>query len=328
MGPADVARSVRKPTPTTSTGEGAHGSGVPHRGPGRCASRVGPPRPAARRGAGVLAAGGRHRCGWLMCGGCRGTGIRATRTRLWLKQSVRWEWERRYGCGPWSFTPWGPHSSLSIWTRCCAPAQAGQVRPERGAQPAVVQVGDQVRFARRIVHRGRAGLRRGGAEARTVTTAPAVTSAPAVTTVQAVIAVQARGPVARDRRSVALDTPVAGRGHPVRVRGAGHRHVRPPQHQVGRVPPVAGLRYVRLVAEHLRGGDRQIRVPVVERHHRRADQRHEPGARRVRGHRHRRDRGETGDSVRPVLLQGVHMSRRGKLQRLVPGDAHDPELVC
>ncbi|GGZ17473.1 hypothetical protein GCM10010300_71660 [Streptomyces olivaceoviridis] len=48
-----------------------------------------------------------------------------------------------------------------------------------------------------------------------MTAAPAVTSAPAITTVQAVIAVQvviavqARGPVARDRRSVALDRGVA-----------------------------------------------------------------------------------------------------------------------
>ncbi len=121
---------------------------------------------------------------------------------------------------------------------------------------------------------------------------------------------------------------VAGFGHPVGVRCAGHRHIGTPQHQVRRVPPVARLRNVGLVAEDLRRGDRQVRVPVVEREHRRADQRHEPGADRVRGHRHRRDRGEPGDPVGPVLPQGVHMGGGRDLQRLVPADPHQPALAA
>ena len=120
---------------------------------------------------------------------------------------------------------------------------------------------------------------------------------------------------------------VAGLGHPVRVRGAGHRDVRAPEDQVGGVPPVAGLRDVGLVAEHLRRGDGQVGVPVVEREHRRADQRHEPRTGRVRHHRHRRDRREAGDPVRPVLLDRVHVGRSDHLRRLVPGRADEPALA-
>jgi hypothetical protein len=45
---------------------------------------------------------------------------------------------------------------------------------------------------------------------------------------------------------------VAGFGHPMCVRGARHRDVGSPHQQVGGVPPVAGLRDVGLVPEHLR----------------------------------------------------------------------------
>ncbi len=120
---------------------------------------------------------------------------------------------------------------------------------------------------------------------------------------------------------------VAGLGHPVRVRRPRDRHVGAPQHQVGRVPPVAGLRYVRLVAEDLRGGDRQVRVPVVEGQHRRADQRHEPGAHRVRGHRHRGDRGEARHPVGPVGVDGVHVGGGRDLQGLLPCHAHQAALA-
>ena len=41
-------------------------------------------------------------------------------------------------------------------------------------------------------------------------------------------------------------------GHPVGVRGAGHRDVGAPHHQVGGVPPVTRFRDVGLVTEHLR----------------------------------------------------------------------------
>ena len=116
--------------------------------------------------------------------------------------------------------------------------------------------------------------------------------------------------------------------HPVRVRRPRDRQVRTPHDQVAGVPPVAGLRYVGLVAEHLRRRDRQIGVPVVERQHRPADQRREPGAGRVRHHRHRRNRGEPGDPVRPPFLQRVHVRRRDELGRLVPGRADQPALAA
>jgi hypothetical protein len=97
---------------------------------------------------------------------------------------------------------------------------------------------------------------------------------------------------------------VAGLGHPVRVGGAGHRDVRAPHHQIRGVPPVARLRHVGLVAEDLRGGDREVGVPVVEGEHRRADEAHETGPRGMRHHRHRGDGREPGDTVGAVCLDG------------------------
>ena len=121
---------------------------------------------------------------------------------------------------------------------------------------------------------------------------------------------------------------VAGLGHPVRVRSAGDRDVGAPHQQVGGVPPVARLRHVGLVAEHLRRGHRQVGVPVVERRHRAADQLDEPRTDRVAHHRHRRDRGETRDAVRPVGPDGVHVRRGDHLHRLVPGDPHVTALAA
>ena len=115
---------------------------------------------------------------------------------------------------------------------------------------------------------------------------------------------------------------VARLGHPVRVRGAGHRQVRPPHDQVARVPPVGGLRHVGLVTEHVRGRDRQVGVPVVEAQHGRPDQRQEPGPRGVRHHAHRRDRREAEHPVGAVLLDRVDVCRSDHLDRLVPGRAH------
>ena len=117
-----------------------------------------------------------------------------------------------------------------------------------------------------------------------------------------------------------LRSPVTDLGHPVRVRGAGDRHVGAPHHQVRGVPPVTGFRHVGLVAEHLRGGHRQVGVPVVERRHRAAHQFDEPRPGGVRHHRHRRDRREPGDPVRPVPGDGVHVRGGGDLGGLVPAD--------
>ena len=120
---------------------------------------------------------------------------------------------------------------------------------------------------------------------------------------------------------------IARLGHEVRVRGAGDRQVGAPHQQVGGVPPVAGLRHVGLVAEHLRRGDRQVGVPVVERKDRAADQRQEAGAGGVRHLRHRRDRREADDPVRPVRLDRVHVSGRHQLRDLRPRRPHEPALA-
>ncbi len=124
-----------------------------------------------------------------------------------------------------------------------------------------------------------------------------------------------------------LLTPVARLRHPVRVRRPGHRDIGAPHHQIRGVPPVTRLRHVRLVAEDLRRGHGKVRVPVVERQHRRADQRVEARTRCVRHHRHRRNRRETRDPVGAVRLDRVHMSGRDELHRLVPARPHQAALA-
>ena len=121
---------------------------------------------------------------------------------------------------------------------------------------------------------------------------------------------------------------VAGLGHEVRVRGAGQRDVRAPHDQVARVEPVRRLRDVGLVAEDLRGGHRQVRVPVVERQHRAADQLVEAGAGAVGQHRHRRDDREAGQAVRAEALDRVHVRGGDDLHRLVPRRAHQAALAA
>ena len=125
-----------------------------------------------------------------------------------------------------------------------------------------------------------------------------------------------------------LGAAVAHLGHPVCVGRAGDRDVGAPHHQVRRVPPVAGLRHVGLVAEHLRRGHRQVGIPVVERRHHPAEQFDEPGSGRVADHRHRRDRREAGDPVRAVLLDRVHVGGRDHLGGLGPGHPHQAALAA
>ena len=131
------------------------------------------------------------------------------------------------------------------------------------------------------------------------------------------------GADADDFRSAVTDL-----GHPVRVGRAGDRNIRAPHHQIRRVPPVPGLRHVGLVAEHLRRGHRQVGVPVVERRHHPADQLNEPGTGRERHHRHRRDRREAGNPIRPVGLDGVHVRGRDHLGGLGPTHPHQPALAA
>ena len=95
-----------------------------------------------------------------------------------------------------------------------------------------------------------------------------------------------------------------------------------------RVPPVPGFRDVGLVAEDLRAGHGQVRVPVVEGRHHPADQLDEAGADGVRDHGHRGDRREAGAAVRAVGLDRVHVRGGGDLDRLLPGDADQAALAA
>ena len=134
------------------------------------------------------------------------------------------------------------------------------------------------------------------------------------------------GVVRRDRDD--LLPPVARLGHPVRVGGAGDRQVGAPHDEVAGVPPVPGLGHVGLVAEHLRRGDRQVGVPVVEAEHRAADEVDEAGARGVRHHRHRRDGREPGDAVGTPGLDGVHVGGGDDLGGLLPARPDQTALAA
>ena len=101
-----------------------------------------------------------------------------------------------------------------------------------------------------------------------------------------------------------------------------------PQHQVRGVPPVTRLGHVGLVTEDLRGGDRQVGVPVIERQHRRADQCVEPGARGMADHAHRRDRAEPRDPVRPPGADRVHVRCGRELHRLIPAGPDEAALAA
>ena len=136
----------------------------------------------------------------------------------------------------------------------------------------------------------------------------------------------ALGVVGRDGHD--LLPAVARLGHPVGVRGARRRDVGAPHHQVAGVPPVARLRHVGLVAEHLRRRVGQVGVPVVERQHRRADELEEARTGGVRHRRHRRDRGEAGDPVRAPALDGVDVRGGDDLGHLVPRRAHETALAA
>ena len=125
-----------------------------------------------------------------------------------------------------------------------------------------------------------------------------------------------------------LGAVVAGLHHEVGVRGTGDRDVGAPHHEVGGVVPVAGLRYVGLVAEGLRGSGREVGVPVVEGQGDAADHLQETGARAVGDLRHRGDDREAGDTVRPVLADGVGVGGGRDLDGLLVGDADEAALAA
>ena len=127
--------------------------------------------------------------------------------------------------------------------------------------------------------------------------------------------------VGRDRhRGRAL---VANLGHEMGVGRACLRHVRAPHHQEGRVVPVGAFRHVGLLAPGLRAGRRKIAIPVVETHADAADQRQIARARRIRDHRHGRNRRKADDTVRSVGLDRVDVGRRDDLVDLVPVGADE-----
>ncbi len=104
----------------------------------------------------------------------------------------------------------------------------------------------------------------------------------------------------------------------MRVGGARLRHVRAPGDDVGRIVPIGRFRHVGLLAPGLRARRRQIAVPVVERQQGPADQRQITRARGVGHHRHRRDRREPDDAVRPPGLDRRDVGRGDDLGHLVP----------
>ena len=120
-----------------------------------------------------------------------------------------------------------------------------------------------------------------------------------------------------------LGAAITGFRHEVRVRRARLRHVGPPHHDEAGIVPVSRFRNVGLLAPGLRGGRRQVAVPVVEGHADAADQRQVSAARGVGHHRHRRDRREADDAVRTVLLRGVHVGGGDEFLRFVPRHAHE-----
>ena len=129
---------------------------------------------------------------------------------------------------------------------------------------------------------------------------------------------------ADDRR---LGATIAGLGVEMRVRGAGLRHVGPPEQQEARVEPVGAFRHVGLLAPGLRAGRWQVAIPVVERHADPAQQAQIPRTGGIADHRHRRDRRKTEHPVRPVSLGGVGVGGGDDLGRFVPGGPDEPALA-
>ena len=93
--------------------------------------------------------------------------------------------------------------------------------------------------------------------------------------------------------------------------------------QEARIVPVGAFRNVGLLAPGLRRGRRQVAIPVVERHADAAEQRQIARAGGVAHHRHRRDRREAEDAVRPVGFHRIGIGRGDDFVDLVPGRADE-----
>ena len=123
--------------------------------------------------------------------------------------------------------------------------------------------------------------------------------------------------IGRDRDD--LRPLVAHLGEEVRIGRARLRHVRSPGDQERAVVPVGALRHVGLLAPGLRGGGRQVAVPVVEAQVDAADQAQVATPRGIADHAHRRDRREADHPVGAVLLDRVDVGAGDQLVQLVPG---------
>ena len=129
------------------------------------------------------------------------------------------------------------------------------------------------------------------------------------------------GIVGRDRHD--LGAVVARLDEEMRVGRARLRDVRAPGDDVAGIVPVGGFRHVGLLAPGLRARRRQVAIPVVEGEQRAADQAEIARAGSVGHHRHRRNRREADDAIRPPGLDGVDVRGGDDLAHLVPGRAHE-----
>ncbi len=124
-----------------------------------------------------------------------------------------------------------------------------------------------------------------------------------------------------------LLSPVAGFYHKVGVRCAGDRDVRPPDHEVTRVPPIGRFGHIGLVSEYLGRRRRKIRVPVIEGELSSAGEGDIAGSRYMGHRRHGRDGAHCSHAVGAVLLDGVDMSGGAKLQHILPGRANETAVT-
>ena len=129
------------------------------------------------------------------------------------------------------------------------------------------------------------------------------------------------GIVGRDRHY--LGAVIACLGEEMRVWCARLRHVGAPSDDIAGIVPVGALRHVGLFAPGLRGGRRQVAIPVVEGQQRAADQAEIAGAGSVGDHRHRGDRREANYAIRSPGLDGVDVGGGDDLGGFIPARAHE-----
>ena len=129
------------------------------------------------------------------------------------------------------------------------------------------------------------------------------------------------GIVGRDRYY--LGAVIARLGEEVRVRRARLRHIGAPGDDVAGIVPVGALRHIGLFAPGLRGGRRQVTIPVVEGQKRAADQAEVARAGGIGHHRHGRDRREPDDAVGSPCLDRMDIRRSNDLGGFIPTRAHE-----